>query len=176
MALIAGFIGAPGALLIGLGSLGLVGVCAVMLRCQPALYTVTMTLGALLWLIGNDLWLAGGSIPHVVPWWAGFVVLTIAGERLELSCWLQLFRRSQTPFVLAVGLILMGFVLSMSRFDRGVRLDGVGLFTLAVWLLRHDLARRTIRRPGLTRFIAVSLPCWFGRSRRRPVYDRSGVS
>jgi hypothetical protein len=31
------------------------------------------------------------------------------------------------------------------------------LLSLAVWLLRHDLARRTVRQRGLTRFIACSL-------------------
>jgi len=31
------------------------------------------------------------------------------------------------------------------------------MLALAVWLLRYDVARRTVRQTGLTRFIAVSL-------------------
>src|SRR4029453_1557886 len=39
----------------------------------------------------------------------------------------------------------------------GMRLSGVGMVLLACWLLRYDLARRTVRQTGLTRFIAVCL-------------------
>ena len=46
------------------------------------LATGTMALGALLWLVGNAGWLVGWPVPQVVPWWSGFLVLTIAGERL----------------------------------------------------------------------------------------------
>jgi len=34
---------------------------------------------------------------------------------------------------------------------------GIGLLGLAVWLLRQDIARRTVKEQGLTRFIAVCL-------------------
>ena len=43
--------------------------------------------------MGNGLWLAGRPIYAVVPWWVGFLVLTIAGERLELSRVLRPSRR-----------------------------------------------------------------------------------
>ncbi len=35
--------------------------------------------------VGNFLLFSGWLIPHVVPWWAGFLILTIAGERIEMS-------------------------------------------------------------------------------------------
>jgi hypothetical protein len=38
--------------------------------------------------------------------------------------------------------------------DLGVRIVGGSLVALALWLLRYDIARRTIRRSGVTRFIA----------------------
>ena len=34
---------------------------------------------------------------------------------------------------------------------------GIGLVALALWLLRHDIARHTVRQSGLRRFIAVCL-------------------
>jgi hypothetical protein len=34
--------------------------------------------------------------------------------------------------------------------------------TLALWLLRNDLARRTVRKSGLTRFMAVCLLAGYG--------------
>jgi hypothetical protein len=77
--------GLPAPPLMTLGSLGLVAIFVVIMRRQCALATGTMALGALLWLVGNACWLVGWPVPQVVPWWSGFLVLTIAGERLELS-------------------------------------------------------------------------------------------
>ena len=37
----------------------------IQLRCE--LFTVTMSLGALTWLVGNALWLAGRPFPQIVP-------------------------------------------------------------------------------------------------------------
>ena len=34
---------------------------------------------------------------------------------------------------------------------------GLALLLIALWLLRFDIARKTVRRSGLTRFIALNL-------------------
>jgi hypothetical protein len=44
----------------------------------------------------------------------------------------------------------------------GVRLTGASLVGLAAWLGMFDIARRTIRQSGLTRFIAASLLWGYG--------------
>jgi hypothetical protein len=44
----------------------------------------------------------------------------------------------------------------------GVRVAGAGLLALAAWLAVHDVARRTIRQPGLTRYMAVCLLTGYG--------------
>lgn len=157
LALITGLPDLPGPLFMTLGSLILVIVSAVIIRLQPALFTLTMGLGALSWLIGNVLWLAGWPIYWIVFWWVGFPVLTIAGERLELSRLLYLSRGSQVVFLISIGLFLAGFVLAGMAFDMGTRLSGLGLMALTLWLLRRDIARHTVRQAGLTRFIAVCL-------------------
>ena len=38
------------------------------------LATLTLTLGAVLWLFGNALWLTGRPLVQVVPWWEGFLL------------------------------------------------------------------------------------------------------
>ncbi len=157
LALIAGLPGLVGPLLMTLGSLGLVAVFAVIIRQRPALFTFTMGLGALAWLVGNGLWLTGWPLFSAVSWWVGFLVLTIAGERLELSRLLRLSRKGQAAFLLAIGLFLAGLLLAGVAFDRGARLSGLGLLALTVWLWRYDIARRTVQKTGLTRFIAVCL-------------------
>lgn len=150
-----------------LGSLGLVAVFVVIIRRQPALFTVIMGLGALAWLAGNGLWLAGRSIYGVVPWWAGFLVLTIVGERLELAQLSRLSAVRRGAFLVATGFFLAGLVVTSIAFDIGIRLVGVGMLVLALWLLRYDIARRTVRKTGLTRFIAACLLSgyvWLGAS------------
>jgi hypothetical protein len=154
LALLAGLPAPP---LMMLGSLGLVAVFAVIVRRQCILATVTMALGTLLWLVGNSLWLLGWPLAQVVPWWSGFLVLTIAGERLELSRLLRLSWVHQMLFLLAMGLLLAGLLLLTMVFVYGVRLTGVGMVALAWWLLQYDIARRTVRQTRLTRFIALCL-------------------
>jgi hypothetical protein len=68
----------PSALFI-LGGTVLTGASGLVLLQQPALYTVTLALGALGWLAGNAVWLASGDPGAAVPFWIAFLVLTIAG-------------------------------------------------------------------------------------------------
>jgi len=155
--LIVGLSGWPAPLLMTLGSIGLVAIFVVIIRQQFVLYTVIMGLGALSWLVGNGLWLLGSPVHRVVLWWAAFLVLTIAGERLELARILRPSRASLAAFLIVVGLLLAGLIGSTVAFDPGVRLAGIGMIGLALWLLRHDVARHTVRKTGLPRFIAVCL-------------------
>lgn len=146
-----------GGRLLLLGSAGLVVLFAIIVRQHPAIYTVTMAAGALCWLIGNALQVAGRPLYLVAPWWVAFLVLTIAGERLELSRVLRLSRRVINLFVVAAAVFLAGVVASVWAYDTGARIAGLGLVALAAWLMRYDLARRNVHRQGLTRFIAVCL-------------------
>ncbi|MCQ3976890.1 MAG: hypothetical protein DPW09_25970 [Anaerolineae bacterium] len=167
LALIIGWPSLLGPLLMTLGSVGLVVVFGLILRLQFAPFTMTMALGAMLWLTGNVLWLTGWPIYSAVLWWAGFLMLTIAGERLELNRVLRLSGYVQRIFLLAVTLFLVGLVITLFNFDLGVRLAGAGMIALALWLLRYDIARYTVRKTGLTRFIAVCLLSgyiWLGLS------------
>ena len=143
--------------LIAAGSAGLVVLFYLLVRRHLASFTVVMALGAVCWLIGNLLWLAGQPVYQLVHWWAAFLVLTVVGERLELSRILRLTPLSQRLFLLAVAVYIAGVCLTLAQLDAGVRVSGLGLLGLAVWLLRYDIARRTVRRPGLPRFIAVCL-------------------
>lgn len=149
------------------GSAGLVAIFAAIIRRHPALYTFTMGGGAIVWALGNLLWCLGWPVFLVVFWWVAFLVVTIAGERLELARLQQVTPGAQTAFLLCLGILLVGLLLVGWWFDGAVRLFGVGLTALAVWLSRHDIARRTVKQTGLTRFIAVCLLsgyAWLGLS------------
>lgn len=147
---------------ITLGSGVLVMALLAILRIHVGLDSITIALGGGAWLVGNLLWLAGRGVPQVVMWWVAFLVLTIAGERLELSRLLRYGRREQTLFGLTVGVILVGLgVMSGVDFDLGVRLAGVGMALQAGWLLRFDIARRRMKAGGQARFVALALLAGF---------------
>jgi hypothetical protein len=138
-------------------AVGLVLIFAVIYRLHPTADHVVMGVGAVLWLVGNVLWLLGEPIFRVVPWRAGFLVLTIAAERLELSRIMVLSPGARRLFLAICAVVVSGLLVTLVAFDVGLRLIGAGLVALGIWLLRYDIARRTIRANGLTRFIAACL-------------------
>jgi hypothetical protein len=155
--MLAGLPGFGPPLLMTAGSLLLALVFVFILRRQCVPYTIVMAAGAFSWAVGNLFWLAGWPVYRVVLWWAAFLILTIAGERLELGRLRRLPGLAEKAFLGATGIFLSGLLLSIFVADAGVRLASLGLIILAVWLARFDIARKTIRQPGLPRFAAISL-------------------
>lgn len=153
--ILAGFPVALGASAMALGSAVLLtGTTLITLR-QRELFMVTMALGAASWLAGNLLWLAGAAVPAVVALWVNFLVLTIAGERLELSRFMPPSPGAKKIFKVILAVLVAGALLNVT--GSGAVIWGIGLLGLALWLLRQDVARRTVKEKGLTRFIAVCL-------------------
>jgi len=165
LVLLTGIAPVLGGVLVTLSSVGMVAIFAVIVRRRAALFTTTMAIGAACWFIGNAVWLSGLPIFRVVFWWTAFLVLTIVGERLELSRLLRLSRRAEILFLAAIAIFLIGVVVDSvegllmpsAGSDIGARVAGVGMIALALWLLRYDIARRTVRQTGLTRFVALAL-------------------
>jgi hypothetical protein len=145
------------ALLFSLSGAVMTWLYVLILRRHMALHNLIMAAGAVCWVAGNGLWLAGQALHLAVPWWAGFLVLTIVGERLELSRMTRVPRAGGVAFIICVTGFAAGLILSLVGYDAGVRLAGAAMLLLAAWLLRFDIARRTIRQRGLTRFIATAM-------------------
>ncbi|MCW5657699.1 MAG: hypothetical protein KIT60_08345 [Burkholderiaceae bacterium] len=115
--------------------------------------------GAAAWLVGALLFALGGAVrgAAAVPWWFSFLILTIAGERLEMTRLMR--RRAGATAALAVVLavLLLGSALFAVRPDAGAIVFGGALLALAAWLATFDIARRTIASHGLSRYMAVAL-------------------
>ena len=108
--------------------LALLGTSLAIVRRQPQLHTVLLAVAAVFWLAGEGL---------------AFLVLTIAAERLEMTRLVRRPRYATWVFVALVALMPFSF--------RGA------IAGLAVWLAVFDVARHTMRRPGLPRFAAIAL-------------------
>jgi hypothetical protein len=157
---LAAMLAAPGGVAPLLGTAGsavmLAASWVIYLR-QRELFTLTLALGAACWTVGSLLWLGGHPVYEVVPWWIAFLVLTIAGERLELSRLLPPSPVAKRVFALLLAGLLLGVTVSLFIRTAGTLVLGLALGGLALWLLRQDVARRTVKSSGLVRFIAVCL-------------------
>lgn len=138
-------------------SVAFVGVNVVVVLRQRAAHTTLLLVGALAWAAGTGLYGLGAPSVAVIPWWFAFLLLTIAAERLEMT---RLMRRregaSTALFGIVVALLLGAAVSGFSPLYGGM-LFGLSLVYLAVWLLAFDIARRTVRSQGLSRYMAVCL-------------------
>lgn len=123
---------------------------------QPALHTGVLALGAF-GLVAANLALAfGAPLDAIVPSWIAFFALTIGAERLELSRLVRLPHWARVVFALLTCALLIAALLALA-FPEIQRAFGVLLILSAAWLARFDLATRTVRASGLTRYIAVCL-------------------
>lgn len=151
------------ALLAGGGLAPVLFVAAALIFCagsgrvwqrHKALFTLTLALGALNWLLGNLAWLVGQASAAVV-FWIAFLLLTIAGERLELTRLRP--PQPQAVKLFAAILILIHLGSSLTLLSDDARLFALGVLALAGWLMRFDIAWTTVRTQGLPRFVAVCL-------------------
>lgn len=132
---------------------------------QPEPFVGVLALAAAAWACGNALLLAGAGVATVVPWWLAFLVLTIAGERLELSRLAPRPPGAATAFALLMAAVVLALALATRGAlaaepgwaEAGARGFGAALLGLSLWLWRHDLARRTVRQRGLPRYVALCL-------------------
>jgi hypothetical protein len=139
------------------GTAALVLVYVPLWRRQRDDSVLIQAFGAVLATGGAMLWLGGMPVARLLPWLAGFVVLTIAGERLELSRVTLLASSTVRQLIGLAAMITFGTVLTLLWPVAGYPLLGLSLLSLVGWLMVHDVARRTIRANGLSRFMAGCL-------------------
>lgn len=129
--------------------------CQLLIR-HPALPLFLLCVASISWIVGTSVWLAGRPMDQVSGWWLTFLILTIVAERLELS-------RLVSPPKVSVAILCALVTLQILGAVRGeyghasAPLTGIGLIGCALWLLRYDIARRTVRLGGSARFAAICM-------------------
>lgn len=113
--------------------------------------------GALCGVAGNAIWLWGSPASEAAGAWLAFLVLTVVGERLELS-----HLRRPTAGVLAllgaaVALLVGGALTLPWQWHWGAVAVGGGLVGTAVWLLATDVARLNLGHRRQVRYTAAAL-------------------
>jgi hypothetical protein len=150
------------ALLLLAGIVLLATYAALLRRRHLDEHLLVMTVGGCAWVAAVVLWVLGYGPVRITPLLTVFLVLTVVGERLELSRLTLPAPARRRRFLVAVALFVLGASLAPWMRATGLVLGGLGLLGQVTWLLRYDLARRTIRRPGLPRFAATCMLTAYG--------------
>lgn len=129
---------------------------------QRETFLAVMVVGASSWAVASLLLLGGRAFGTVVPWMAAFLVLTIAGERLELSRMGPPLPAKETSFLIPSTLVVAGSGLALLSPTAATWVFGMGLIGFALWMAVFDIARRTVRLGGVTRYIAWCLLSGYG--------------
>ena len=137
-------------------SLALLAASAAIVRRQALPHTVLLAVASALWLAGN-VGFTLGAREGVIESWFGFLVLTIAAERLELTRLLPRRPLARVCFRAITALLLAAVLASFPGGLAGGVAFGLALAALGSWLWRYDLARRTIHASGFARFAAAAL-------------------
>lgn len=140
---------------LALGSLGQSMMMYYFLVRYKEMYLGVMLAGSVCWLIGNMMWLVWGLYPLAAPWWIAFLLLVITGERLELTRFLPITRRSKQFLLVALGIFLGGIIIPFHGYGR--YLAAVGLIIIGIWLLKYDMATKSVKRDGQHKFSALLL-------------------
>lgn len=150
-----------GRLLLAQGLLTLALVYAALWRRNRDVTIAVEGLGAVL-ALAAALLLTRVEVAAVLPLLVGFVVLTIAAERVELARLAMPSGAGDRVAVLA-GVVALAAATVVAVAGSPVvgsiawRALGLGLLLLTLWLVRHDVARRMINATGLPRFAATAL-------------------
>lgn len=106
-------------------------------------------------LVSMILWAGGADMSRLLPWLFAFVVLTIAAERVELA--FTLGPNAGFWILVHAWAMTAALIIGLASPHVGAVALGVSFLALVGWLIRHDVARRTIRAEGATRFMAACM-------------------
>ncbi len=151
-----------GGVLLLVGSAVLIAVYVPLWRRAADVAVLVQVAGAVLATGAALLWLGGVPVPDLLPWLSGFLILTIAGERLELARVAMLGTRTEPLLAAVAAAMVAGIVAALLWPAAGYPLLGATLLAAVVWLGRFDIARHTLRATGLTRYMAVCLVAGYG--------------
>lgn len=138
------------------GSFAFVGLYIPLYRRNGDAAILVQALGAVLAAGAALMWLGGAAVPTLIPWLAGFVILTIAAERLELAR-IAIDNAARRWFLALIAATALGILAALLWPNIGYPILGITVLGLVSWLFAHDVARRTVTAAGQTKFMGICL-------------------
>lgn len=142
------------------GSLGMLVMTYLFMTRYSEKYHYLLFGGSVCLAVGHVFLLRTQFYPVAVPWWIAFLLLTITAERLELSRFLPVRTWQRNALWIAVGVLSSG--IAQPFHGLGQVLTGLGMLGIAGWLLRFDMAFKSIRKSGQPRYSGLLLIIGYG--------------
>lgn len=136
-------------------SLGLVAIMYFQTLKHQVVHQFIMSLGAVFWLVGNFSLIHSGLVAAATPWWIGFILFTIIGERLELSKFLPTPRWAKKGLNGLLLLFLLGMWLPFHRHGNWIM--GAAAIFISFWLLHFDMAKIASKKSHQFKYIGIGL-------------------
>ena len=136
--------------LLAAGSLGLVYIYIDLINRFKEYYFYVMMIGAIGWAVGNIIMIINPFYPQAAPWWIVFILLTVFGERLELSKFLPQSKLKRVTMIISISVFMLGIILPYHTIGKFI--SGAGMLLIAFWLLKYDIARKSVKAKGMHRF------------------------
>lgn len=145
----------PGKLTIFIASMGLSAIMYLQTLKHPAMHQYIMSLGAVFWMVGNFALIQSGLVAVATPWWIGFILFTIIGERLELSKFLPTPKWAKNSLYGLLALFLIGIWIPFHH--HGNWLMGASAIFISFWLLHFDMAKIASKKAYQFKYIGIGL-------------------
>ena len=141
----------------GLAAAVLLALYALTLRVRWTPHGGVEAAGALAWGLGTVAAAAGAPPAASLIGWCAFLLLTIVGERRELSQFVRLGAGARWAFNASAGAVMVAVAAAWAAPHAAVRLWWAACCALAVWLLARDFAPRQWRAPQWRGHVAQAL-------------------
>jgi hypothetical protein len=136
--------------LLTIGSLGLIYIYIDLINRFGEYYFYVMMIGAIGWAVGNIIMIINPFYPSAAPWWIVFILLTVFGERLELSKFLPQSKKKRVTMIISISIFMIGIILPYHSIGKFI--SGAGIILMAIWLLHYDIARKSVKAKGMHRY------------------------
>jgi hypothetical protein len=136
-------------------SFGFMLMCAWFIYKHKELYYYVFFAGAFCLLTGNIILFRTELYPAAIIWWMQFLLFTIVAERLELSRFLPLSSSTRLLLMIILSAVLITAFIPFHL--KGNIAFAFSLFATAAWLLKYDMALKSIRTKGQHRYSGALL-------------------
>lgn len=139
-----------------IGAIGLLIVFLFYFKKQPNDLSIWLMIAGACCLIGGHIMILSKQFyPLAFPWWMGFPLFIIVGERVELSKFLPVTQQNKNALLFFCVLFIAGLFISFH--GAGKYFSAAGLIMIALWLLKHDVIAIGLKKTALTRFSSYAL-------------------
>lgn len=142
------------------GSIGYLLMCIYFIFRFKELYYLVFLIASFCLVTGNIILYKTSFYPSAVNWWIGFFLFTIVAERLELSRFLSLNNLKRLLLWICLGVVL--FALAWPFHFYGNIFLSIGIGMTALWLLKYDMARHSVKVKGQHRYSGLLLIAGYG--------------